>query len=246
MKLALISDIHGNRQAFEACLTHARAQGAQQWALLGDFVGYGADPTAVVDQVMQLAEAGAWVVRGNHEQMAVEGRADDGSLGTQTSAWTHAQLSAGQRQFLSALPLTLALPPVLLVHASASQPESWRYVDNERAAAACAAAAPAETPQVMVGHVHQQALYYQGRGRDWMKFKPEPGVPVPLPAGRRLVACIGSCGQPRDGDPRAMYAMLDASRMVFHRVPYNHLAAAAAVRAAGLPRFFADRLEVGR
>lgn len=248
MKLALISDIHSNRQAFEACLAHARAQGAEQFALLGDFVGYGADPVAVVDEVMRLAGQGAWVIRGNHDEMAVQGTADDGSLGTQTSAWTHAQLSVAQRQFLAKLPLTLSRPPLLLVHASAAKPEAWRYVDSERAATACIDASPPETPHVMVGHVHQQALYYRASGRDLMKFKPTPGVPVPLPRGRPLVACIGSCGQPRDGDPRAMYAMYDgaASRMTFHRVPYNHVDAAAAIRAAGLPDLFADRLEAGR
>ncbi len=248
MKLALISDIHSNRQAFEACEAHARAQGARQFALLGDFVGYGADPVAVVEAVMRLKDEGAWVIRGNHDDMAVAGQADDGSLGTQTSAWTHAQLGAGHRQFLAALPLTLAQPPLLLVHASAAQPQAWRYVDSERAAAACIAAAPPETPHVLVGHVHQQALYYRGSGRDLMKFAPAPGVPVPVPRSRRLVACVGSCGQPRDGDVRAMYALYDlqSARLSFHRVPYNHVAAAAAIRAAGLPELFASRLEVGR
>ncbi len=248
MKLALISDIHSNRQAFEACLAHARAQGADQFALLGDFVGYGAEPVAVVEQVMQLAAQGAWVVRGNHDEMAVQGGEGDGSLGSQTRAWTHAQLSAAHRQFLAGLPLTLDKPPLLLVHASADRPETWRYVDSERAAAACIAAAAPETPHVLVGHVHQQALYYRGSGRDLMKFTPTPGVPVPLPRTRPSVACVGSCGQPRDGDPRAMYALYDsgAARICFHRVAYNHVAAAAAIRAAGLPALFAGRLEVGR
>ena len=248
MKLAILSDIHSNWQALQACLAHARAQGARQFALLGDFVGYGADPVAVVQQVMEMAEQGAWVLRGNHDEMAVQGRAADGSLGSQTSAWTHAQLGQAQLDFLAALPLSLARPPLLLVHASAARPESWRYVDSERAAADCLAAAGSDTPQVLVGHVHQQAIYYQGSGREPMKFLPTPGVPVPLPRARRLVACVGSCGQPRDGDPRAMYALHDlaTARLTFHRVPYNHVAAAAAIRAAGLPELFADRLELGR
>lgn len=248
MKLAILSDIHSNWQALQACLAHARAQGAQQFALLGDFVGYGADPVAVVEQVMALAGQGAWVVRGNHDEMAVQGRATDGSLGSQTSAWTHAQLSQAHRDFLADLPLSLALPPLLLAHASAARPESWRYVDSERAAADCLAAAAPQTPQVLVGHVHQQAIYYEGSGRKPMKFLPTPGVPVPLPRLRRLVACVGSCGQPRDGDPRAMYALHDlaSASLSFERVPYNHVAAAAAIRAAGLPSLFADRLELGR
>ncbi len=248
MKLALLSDIHANRQALEACVAHARAQGACQFALLGDFVGYGGEPAAVVDAVMALHAEGAWLVRGNHDDMAVQGRADDGTLGSQTSAWTHAQLSPAQRSFLASLPLELREPPLHLVHASACKPETWRYVDSERAAGECLLATTAETPHVLVGHVHQQALYYRGSGRELMKFTPTPGVPVPVPRSRALVACIGSCGQPRDGDPRAMYALYDlaAASLTFFRVAYNFVAASGAVRAAGLSALFADRLERGR
>lgn len=248
MRLALISDIHGNLPALQACLAHARAQGADRLALLGDFVGYGAEPGAVVEAVMRLQAEGAWLVRGNHDEMAVQGGAADATLGSQTRAWTHAQLSATQREFLAGLPLMRAEPPLLLVHASAYRPDTWRYVDSERAAAECLAAAPPDTPHVLVGHVHQQAMYYPGRGGAPMKFLPTPGVAVPVPRSRPLVACVGSCGQPRDGDARAMYAVYDlgAARLVFHRVAYNHVAAAAAIRAAGLPAPLADRLEAGR
>jgi diadenosine tetraphosphatase ApaH/serine/threonine PP2A family protein phosphatase len=143
---------------------------------------------------------------------------------------------------------------VLLVHASADKPEAWRYVDGERAARACLDAAKAHglagvlDPHVLVGHVHHQTLYYQGAGRGLMPFKPTPGVAVPLPRSRACVATVGSVGQPRDGDPRAMYALYDisAGRMTFQRVPYDHAAAAQAIRQAGLPEYFAHRLETGR
>jgi diadenosine tetraphosphatase ApaH/serine/threonine PP2A family protein phosphatase len=103
-------------------------------------------------------------------------------------------------------------------------------------------------PHVLVGHVHHQTLYYQGAGRGLMPFKPTPGVAVPLPRSRACVATVGSVGQPRDGDPRAMYALYDmsAGRLTFHRVPYDHAAAAQAIRQAGLPEHFAHRLETGR
>jgi len=96
--------------------------------------------------------------------------------------------------------------------------------------------------------VHHQTLYYQGAGRDLMPFKPTPGVAVPVPRLRACVATVGSVGQPRDGDPRAMYAIYDlsAGRLTFHRVPYDHAAAAQAIRQAGLPEHFAHRLETGR
>jgi diadenosine tetraphosphatase ApaH/serine/threonine PP2A family protein phosphatase len=253
MKLALISDIHANRQALQACLAHARQQGVDQWAFLGDLVGYGADPVAVLDEVMQLASQGAWVLRGNHDEMALHPPAAssaEATLGSQGAQWTHDQLTPWHRAFLTDLPLTLSQDGLLLVHASADHPASWRYVNDESAAGRCLAQALAQQqgPHVLVGHVHHQTLYYQGAGRHLMKFDPTPGSPMPTPLHRPMVACVGSFGQPRDGDPRAMYAVYDRTlqKMTFHRVPYNHTDAAAAIRRAGLPEYFAHRLELGR
>jgi diadenosine tetraphosphatase ApaH/serine/threonine PP2A family protein phosphatase len=252
MKLALLSDIHANQQALQACLAHAKAQGVDRYAFLGDLVGYGADPVAVLHEVMALAAQGAVVVRGNHDQMACQPPTDDSTLGNSTAEWTHQQLSVQQRAFLAGLPLTASVDHLLLVHASAHQPDHWPYIDNERAAQLCLDAAHAtkgsQAVHVVVGHVHQQTLYYQGSGRRLMPFQPTAGVAVPLSSTRDCVVTIGSVGQPRDGDPRAMYAICDlsAQRMVFHRVPYDHATAAAAIRAAGLPAFFAQRLETGR
>lgn len=252
MRLALISDIHANRQALDACLAHARQQGAEQYAFLGDLVGYGADPVAVLDQVMALADQGAWVLKGNHDEMALAPPAPsrEAQLGEQGAQWTHAQLTPVHLDFLRALPLTFGHEALLLVHASADHPEAWRYVDGERAAEHCLEVALSQKlgTHVLVGHVHHQTLYYQGAGRLLMRFEPQPGVPVPISPHRPMVACVGSCGQPRDGDPRAMYALYDrdARKMTFHRVAYNHAEAAAAIRQAGLPEFFAQRLERGR
>lgn len=252
MRLALISDIHANRQALDACLAHARQQGATQYAFLGDLVGYGADPAAVLDQIMALAAQGAWVLKGNHDEMALTppAPAAEVTLGSQGAQWTHEQLTPAHRAFLSALPLTWPHEDMLLVHASADHPEAWRYVDGERAAGHCldVAVASQQGSHVFVGHVHHQTLYYQGSGRLLMRFEPQPGVPVPVSQHRPWVVCVGSCGQPRDGDPRAMYSLYDRSarKLTFHRVPYNHAEAAAAIRRAGLPEFFAERLERGR
>jgi diadenosine tetraphosphatase ApaH/serine/threonine PP2A family protein phosphatase len=252
MRLALISDIHANRQALQACLAHARQQGFDQLAFLGDLVGYGGEPVAVLDQVMDLAAQGAWVLKGNHDEMALHPPTAEGSeatQGAQGAPWTHAQLSTEHKTFLSDLPLTVQRETLLLVHASADKPEAWRYVDSERAAGHCLDAAMAQgASHVLVGHVHHQTLYYQGAGRLLMRFEPKPGLAVPVSAHRPLVACVGSCGQPRDGDPRAMYTVYDraARKLTFHRVPYNHTEAAQAIRLAQLPEFFAQRLERGR
>jgi diadenosine tetraphosphatase ApaH/serine/threonine PP2A family protein phosphatase len=250
MKLALLSDIHANLQALDACQAHAEQLGASQFALLGDMVGYGGSPSPVMDRIMQFAQSGAIVLKGNHDAMAVDPPSQTELLGAATAAWTHAQLTLEQRQFIDALPLTARLQSCLLVHASADAPSQWRYVDDERSAGVSLSAALRDphVRYVFGGHVHQQTLYYKGSGSGLMAFSPTAGVPVSMPAHRRWIATVGSVGQPRDGHPAAMYAMFDLAqaRLTFHRVPYDHMAAAAAVRRAGLPDQFAKRLEEGR
>ena len=250
MKLALLSDIHANLQALQACLDHAEQQGASQFALLGDLVGYGGDPAPVMDRIMQLAQGGAVVLKGNHDAMALDPPQKSEYLGEATAIWTHAQLTHAHQQFIAALPLTARIESCLLVHASADAPGDWRYVDDERSASASLAAAEVDPAvrYVFGGHVHLQTLYYKGSRGGLMAFSPTAGVPIPMPAHRHWIATVGSVGQPRDGRPSAMYAMFDLTRtqLTFHRVPYDHMAAAAAVRRAGLPDYFAKRLEEGR
>lgn len=250
MKLGLLSDIHANLHALEACLEHARTQGVVQYAFLGDLVGYGADPGAVIDRVMGLAEQGALVLKGNHDELAVRPPQELTTMGDATAGWTHAQLSAGQRDYLDQLPLSRQLERVLLVHATADDPAAWHYAYDVRTAERSLAAATAQEQvrYVFGGHVHRQMLYYRGADGRLLDFQPGNGVAVPLSGRRHWLATIGSVGQPRDGSPRAMYAVFDLaqSRLTFHRVGYDHHAAAEAIRRSGLPEFFADRLELGR
>ncbi len=255
MKLAVLSDVHANLQALDACLAHATLHGANQIAVLGDLVGYGGDPVAVVQRVMTLAAQGAWLVKGNHDQMAVTPPAQVQTVGESTAQWTHDQLSASELSFCDQLPLTRQEGEVFLVHASAHAPQAWHYVYDASAAQRSLDAlrdsgkpTHAEVRYVLGGHVHSQALYYSGAGASsLMPFNPTAGVAVPVPRHRRWVATVGSVGQPRDGNPLAMYALLDttARLLTFHRVPYDIEAAAAAIRRAGLPVFFAERLEAG-
>ncbi|MFT3779330.1 MAG: metallophosphoesterase family protein [Ottowia sp.] len=254
MRLALLSDIHANGPALDACLAHAEAAGAERYAILGDLVGYGADPAYVVRRVMALHAQGALVVKGNHDQYATEPPAAGKTLGHVGAAWTGEQLGGEERRFLAELPLTARDGSVLLVHASADDPARWRYVDSPAAAALSLDAAcqpPTGHPDVRYvfgGHVHQQTLYFRGGAGKLMPFTPTPGVAIPVPRHRLWLATVGSVGQPRDGRVDAMYALFDeaARQLTFHRVPYDVQAAAAAIRATPLPAFFADRLEAGR
>jgi len=250
VRIALLSDIHANIQALDACLAHARAQQAERFVFLGDMVGYGADPGPVVERIMRLTEEGAMAIQGNHDAMAIQPPAEVRTVGDSTAAWTHRQLTPAQREWMAKLPLTLQQNNVLFVHASVNDPELWRYVYDQRAAKASldAAASWPDVRYVFGGHVHLQTLYYRGTGDGLMAFAPQPGIAVPVPKHRQWLGTVGSVGQPRDGDTRAMYSLLDTERaqLTFHRVAYDHFAAASAIRRTGLPDFFADRLEVGR
>ena len=249
MKIALLSDVHANLRALKACLDHARAQGAGRLAVLGDLVGYGAQPAEVVKLIRGLAGEGAIVLKGNHDECAVAPPAQVRSLDQSGAAWAHEQLDRDGLDFLAALPLTVTVGSALLVHASADAPERWHYVDNERRAEASldAACLDPAVRHVFCGHVHEQTLYFRGAGQGLMRFQPTPGVPIPVQPHRRWLATVGSVGQPRDGNTKAMYALFypELAELTFHRVAYDHLAAAADVRAAGLPEYFAQRLEAG-
>lgn len=245
MLIAIFADIHANRQAFEACLAQARGQGAERFVLLGDYVGYGADPTWTVDTVMELVAGGARAVLGNHdsavgspEQMNVEAQI--------AIEWTRGKLGSAQRKFLEALPLTQQDDDRLYVHAEASQPRSWIYVESAAEAARSLAATSAHV--TFCGHIHQPALYTMSATAKMSALNPTAVVAMPLLPGRRWLAVLGSVGQPRDGNPAASYVMLDTTKnaLTYCRCPYDVAQAAERIRANGLPGWLADRLFVGR
>ncbi len=241
MRYALLSDIHGNLEALAAVLADCRDR-VDALLCLGDVVGYGADPAACVQLVGERCQA---VVAGNHEA-AVTGRLDlawFNPYARVAAEWTRRQLSATERAWLAALPLVLTVGEATLAHASPAAPEAWDYlVGPEDGFAALGALS---TPWGFVGHSHLPRAWLTGPGRrDWM---PQPGELV-LEPGCRCIVNVGSVGQPRDGDPRAAYAIWDpeARRIVVRRVPYDVAAARRKIVEAGLPRFLADRLVEGR
>ena len=246
MKLALFADIHSNLEAFTACLGHAQSLGADSHAFLGDMVGYGADPVAVLDLVERHVADGAVAVLGNHDAAALGHSAGQMNANAHAAiAWTRTQLGESQRAFLASLPLTVRRDKILFVHASASTPERWTYVTD--AADAEQSLAAGDANYIFCGHVHQPMLYYMGSGGRPMPFVPVAGVPIPTGAHRQWLAIAGSAGQPRDGNNAACYAMFDSERqrLTFFRVPYAHALAAQKIRAAGLPPRLALRLERG-
>ena len=245
MITALFADVHSNLTALQACLRHARDHGAERFAFLGDLVGYGPDPAAVIDVITGIP--GALVVKGNHDEaIEVEPKTRDlNDLAYDAIVWTRTALSPAQKQFLSSLPLLLRDEDVCLVHASANRPERWPYIDDAEAARRSMDAAGA--PYVFCGHVHDQMLYFRTTAGNTASFRPPAGSPMPIPRHRGWLAIVGSVGQPRDGNPAAAYALFDdaGETMTFHRIPYDHLATARRIREARLPELLAERLERG-
>jgi diadenosine tetraphosphatase ApaH/serine/threonine PP2A family protein phosphatase len=242
MRIALLSDIHSNLEALQACMAHARRRGADQIAFLGDLVGYGADPCACLDLVMELAARGAPVVRGNHDDAALGGLCADMNIPSRDAIyWTRRQLQPKQREFLAALPMSATLEGMLLVHASADRPAAWIYVSGAQQAGRSLEATNARL--VCCGHVHTQHLYYTAAGVV-RSHPPTADVAIPLSRQRRWLAIVGSVGQPRDGNPAAAYALLDSAipELHFFRVPYDNTAAARKIVDAGLPERLGLRL----
>jgi diadenosine tetraphosphatase ApaH/serine/threonine PP2A family protein phosphatase len=244
--LALFADVHANRQAFAACLEAARGRGAERFILLGDFVGYGADPEWSVDTVMRLVEEGALAVRGNHDN-AIGTPSETMNEAAQAAIdWTRGRLGAAQRAFLASLPLTREEDDRLYVHSEASNPARWRYVQSTADAARSIAATTALV--TFCGHIHRPALYSMSATAKMTSFVPTSGVGVQLLTGRRWLAVLGSVGQPRDGNPAACFATYDTEKreITYCRVPYDVETAASRIRANGLPLWLAARLLQGR
>lgn len=246
MRIAILSDIHANREAFEACLADSAARGAQRLVLLGDIVGYGAEPGWAVQRARDLAEAGALIVKGNHDEAAVADRGGMTSDAAASAAWTRQALDSAAKRFLDLLPMEVEEEDRLYVHADAKEPTRWRYTRSAEDARAALEAVRARI--VLCGHLHIPAIYGLTATAKTVRFKPVSDVAVPLTRPRRWLAVIGAVGQPRDGNPTACYAMLDtaASTLTKLRVPYDVAGAARKVRAAGLPETLALRLLRGR
>lgn len=188
MRIALMSDIHANREAFEAVLADARARGIGQFVILGDIVGYGPDPVWCVDKTMELARQGAIVVRGNHDQAVRDPSQSMNATARAVIDWTAGQLSGDQKEFLSHLPLSVEADGRLYVHADATAPARFHYVTDADAASDHFSACQARLS--FCGHVHRPALYARGAGGKVTTFMPSRPTAVPLLPQRHWLAVI--------------------------------------------------------
>jgi diadenosine tetraphosphatase ApaH/serine/threonine PP2A family protein phosphatase len=244
MRIAVLSDIHSNLLALDAVLADIGSIDAV-WHL-GDVVGYGPEPDAVVER---LAGVGAVGVRGNHDSAAVGGHEIDWFNPDARAAieWTMGQISERTVDWLRALPETRREGDFTLVHGSPREP-LWEYITSTPVARANLA--ELETPFGLHGHTHVPIVFAQRDGRMEL-IAPSRGSTFALDAGNRPAGAAlvnpGSVGQPRDGDPTASYLVLDtaAGTCTWQRVGYDVGKVQAAIRAAGLPGRLADRLSYG-
>jgi len=239
MRIAVLSDIHSNLVALDAVLAAIGSVDAV-WPL-GDVVGYGPEPDAVVDRLTGLNAVG---VRGNHDAAAAGGSEIDWFNPEARAAmeWTRTTISETTRDWLATLPLRYAETDFTLVHGSPRDP-IWEYVTTPNLAKAGLSAIG--TRHGLHGHTHIPVAFTEVDGR-MRTLAPRAGNTVALGEGRMLLN-PGSVGQPRDGDPRASYLLLDTERgtAMWGRTAYDIDAVQAAMRAAGLPPRLADRLAVG-
>lgn len=245
MRMALLADIHGNREALTACLADAARAGVDRYVFLGDLVGYGPDPAWVVEQVARMVDDGALAILGNHDAAAVSDHDTMNPVARAAIKWTRERLDGAHRVFLAGLPLDLNEDDRLYVHASASAPQDWIYILTPREAFQSFRATAQRL--TFCGHTHVPALFNESATGLPHHHVPVDGKPVPLLTQRRWIAVLGAVGQPRDHNPAACYGLLDtvANRLTYVRVPYDVDVTARKVLAAGLPKALALRLASG-
>jgi predicted phosphodiesterase len=243
VRVAIDSDIHGNRHAFEAVLDAIEASDCQEMWCLGDLVGYGAEPDACVELARRHA---AICLAGNHD-LGVRGALplEEFSRGAALAAkWTQETITAETREFLDELKPVNLEERVGLYHASPRDPV-WEYVLSPLQAELCMDAQPHRV--CLIGHSHVALTFSREVPSPATGQTRGAGEELDLESGEWLIN-PGSVGQPRDGDPRAAWLELDVDRptAVYRRTDYDILGAATAIRAARLPDSLADRLSYGQ
>ena len=241
MRIAVISDIHGNHHALQAVMDDLGRDPADAIWCLGDLVGYGPRPNECCETV---AESAAICLVGNHD-LGVTGRIDlaDFSPDAAVAAeWSREVLTPEARTYLEHGETSTTADRAELFHASPRDPV-WEYILTDEAARAAMELTSA--PVVLVGHSHV-AFAYRGNGRHLGESLAPADTEVDL-ADERWLLNPGSVGQPRDGDPRAAYVVLDFDndRARFHRVPYPVERTQEEILDAGLPETLAGRLAFG-
>jgi len=244
VRYLVISDIHANLEALDAVLAGAPAH--DHVLMLGDLVGYGADPNAAIERVRALPNVTS--IRGNHDKVGAGLDSTEGFnyLAKQAIAWTSAELTPDNHQWLAALPQgpVTVDEMVQICHGAPFDEDVYIFDDLD----AVRALRSLERPTCLFGHTHVPAAYELTHELRHLGPPRDGEFTVTFEAGSRYLVNCGAVGQPRDGDPRAAFGLLDtdAKTLAVQRMTYDVAAAQAKIIAAGLPEVLAQRLAIGR
>jgi predicted phosphodiesterase len=241
VRYLILSDLHANLPALDAVLADAATIGYDAVLVLGDLVGYGADPSAVLARTLALEPVG--LIRGNHDKVCagIEPATSFNDVARASIEWTAEVLSADELRTVKELRAgPMQVPGGIEIAHGAPFDEDYYVFDPQDAARALASAS---ARICLVGHTHLPAVFATGAiAADAMTDDT-----LQLPATGGVLANVGSVGQPRDGDPRAAYGILDLAQqtLAFRRVVYDIELAQKRILQAGLPEWLAGRLALG-
>lgn len=242
MLYGIYSDIHANLPALEVVLQSMKAEGVERRVCLGDIVGYGASPNECVSLVKENVDV---CILGNHDSVTIKWDSDVGfnPYAKRAIEWTQDALTEESKQYLRSLPYVFEENDICFVHASPMSPADWIYVTDLEDA--LDAYDHFSERHCFVGHTHSPVIVAMRDGE--IPKVIETGF-YSLENGERLLANVGSVGQPRDRDPRACYCLYDTERQTVKlvRLEYDIARTQKAMRDAGLPDFLVERLELGR
>jgi predicted phosphodiesterase len=247
MRYLILSDIHSNMEAFEACVQRAKQAGYDSVLCCGDIVGYGPSPIEAIDGIRSL---NAITIRGNHDRVAagLDEATQFNPHARHAVYWTRAVLPDSYREYLAKLPVgPLDITnEAQLVHGALSHEDDYIFTEAD----ADENFLLATKPLTFFGHSHFPVVFANGKGNSVQatSYEFDEFIAVKCEAGRRLLVNPGSVGQPRDGDARASFAIWDSdrSRIEFYRVEYNIKLTQEKMRAADLSTYLIERLAHGR
>jgi predicted phosphodiesterase len=247
MRYLVLTDIHANLEALDACVADARARRFDATLILGDLVGYGGDPNAVVERVQALEPVA--IVRGNHDKVACGLEQAEGFNAVARSAakWTLDVLTPAHRDWLCALPEGPHMVDEVIEICHGSPFDEDAYIFDELDAVR--ALKVSARPLCLFGHTHYPVTFeLSNQSFESVDAGSAPEMLIQMKPGSKYLINPGSVGQPRDGDSRAAYAIVDTNerRVELFRLKYPIAEAQAKVIKAGLPEVLAHRLAVGR
>ena len=242
MRYAVFSDIHSNKEAFEAVLEDIRLYGVDRKLFLGDVVGYGPDPNECMDMLLKSADIS---LGGNHD-WALVGKTPNDYFNPFAKAaldWTNDVLRDDHKDFLKRTRAMDVFDGVMLAHSSPKSPEEWKYILSKEDAIENYTSVEVEI--CFIGHSHQPIIIEMPDEHTVIPVRDRFKI---LEPGNKYIVNVGSVGQPRDSNNKACWLLYDSDlcSVELRRVVYDIEAVQKKMRNAGLPRYLVDRLALGR